>query len=33
MTLADHQASPMIVDPFRLFDCCLETRRRVRASS
>lgn len=25
MTLADHQASPMIADPFRLFDCCLET--------
>jgi acetyl-CoA acetyltransferase len=24
MTLADHQASPMIADPFRLFDCCLE---------
>ena len=25
MALADHQASPMIADPFRLFDCCLET--------
>lgn len=25
MTLADHQASPMVADPFRLFDCCLET--------
>ena len=25
MTLADHQASPMIADPFRLFDCCLES--------
>ena len=25
MTLADHQASPLIADPFRLFDCCLET--------
>jgi len=25
MTLADHQASRMIADPFRLFDCALET--------
>jgi len=25
MTLADHQASPMIADPFRLLDCCLES--------
>ncbi len=25
MTLADHQASRMIADPFRLFDCCLES--------
>ena len=25
MTLADHHASPMIADPFRLFDCCLES--------
>ncbi len=25
MTLADHHASAMIADPFRLFDCCLET--------
>jgi acetyl-CoA acetyltransferase len=25
MTLADHQASPMVADPFRLFDCCLES--------
>ena len=25
MTLADHRASPMIADPFRLFDCCLES--------
>jgi len=25
MTLADHQASPMIADPHRLFDCCLES--------
>jgi acetyl-CoA acetyltransferase len=25
MTLADHQASPLIADPFRLFDCCLES--------
>lgn len=25
MTLADHQASAMIADPFRLFDCCLES--------
>ena len=23
ITLADHQASPMIADPFRLLDCCL----------
>ena len=25
MTLTDHQASPMIADPHRLFDCCLES--------
>ncbi len=25
MTLQDHQNSPMIADPFRLFDCCLES--------
>jgi acetyl-CoA acetyltransferase len=25
MTLAEHQASPMVADPFRLFDCCLES--------
>jgi acetyl-CoA acetyltransferase len=25
MTLGDHQASPMIADPHRLFDCCLES--------
>jgi acetyl-CoA acetyltransferase len=25
MTLQDHQASPMIADPHRLFDCCLES--------
>lgn len=25
MTLADHSASRVVVDPFRLFDCCLET--------
>jgi len=25
MTLEDHQASRMIADPFRLFDCCLES--------
>ncbi|MGR8921486.1 MAG: thiolase C-terminal domain-containing protein [Gammaproteobacteria bacterium] len=25
MTLADHQASRMIADPLRLFDCCLES--------
>ena len=25
MTLADHQASAMIAEPFRLFDCCLES--------
>ncbi len=25
MTLADHQASRMVVDPLRLFDCCLVT--------
>jgi acetyl-CoA acetyltransferase len=25
MTLADHQASPMITTPFRLFDCSLES--------
>ena len=24
-TLEDHQASPMIADPHRLFDCCLES--------
>jgi len=25
MTLEDHQSSPMIADPHRLFDCCLES--------
>jgi acetyl-CoA acetyltransferase len=25
LSLAEHQASPMIADPFRLFDCCLES--------
>jgi len=25
MTLEDHQNSRMVVDPFRLFDCCLES--------
>jgi len=25
LALAEHQASPMIADPFRLFDCCLES--------
>jgi acetyl-CoA acetyltransferase len=25
MTLADHQGSPLVADPFRLLDCCLET--------
>ena len=25
MTLADHQESRLIADPFRLFDCCLES--------
>ncbi len=25
MSLEDHQASPMIADPHRLFDCCLES--------
>ncbi len=25
MTLADHQNSRMIADPFRLFDCCIES--------
>jgi len=25
MTLEDHQASPMVADPHRLFDCCLES--------
>ena len=24
MAVADHQASRMVVDSFRLFDCCLE---------
>jgi len=25
MTLQDYMASPMLTDPYRLFDCCLET--------
>jgi acetyl-CoA acetyltransferase len=25
LTLEDHQASRMVADPYRLFDCCLET--------
>jgi acetyl-CoA acetyltransferase len=25
LTLADHQASPLVADPFRLLDCCLES--------
>ena len=25
MTLADHRASRLVADPFRLFDCCLES--------
>ncbi|HEX4244783.1 MAG TPA: hypothetical protein VHY77_04385, partial [Acidimicrobiales bacterium] len=25
LTLADHQASRLVADPYRLFDCCLET--------
>ncbi|MCP3987254.1 MAG: transporter [bacterium] len=25
MTLEDYMASPMLADPYRLFDCCLET--------
>lgn len=25
LTLADHQASPMVVDPFRRLDCCRDT--------
>ena len=25
MAVADHQASRMVVDSFRLFDCCLES--------
>ncbi|HEX4220243.1 MAG TPA: hypothetical protein VHZ02_17850 [Acidimicrobiales bacterium] len=25
LTIADHQASRMVADPYRLFDCCLET--------
>ena len=25
MTLADHQGSRMVADPFRLYDCCLES--------
>jgi acetyl-CoA acetyltransferase len=25
LTIADHQAARMVADPYRLFDCCLET--------
>ena len=28
ITLEDHQNSPMLADPFRLLDCCLQTGRR-----